>query len=272
LLPAPVVGGQHSGSSLRPQHVELESVLNPSESALQEAAGDAFKRHIVGNSYPGRGLVVGNLGEGRCRLVYWIMGRSAHSQNRRFEANGGVLRTVPVDESKVEDPSLIIYEAMLELPGVQLVSNGDQTRTLRDALTAGGDFSAALETREREPDAPNYTPRISAIIDYRQGAPRVSLSLLKASRFDASQTDRITYRPALPTVGYGLCLTTYRGDGQPLPSFEGDPLVLPCGGSAREVLGQYWQALDAGNRVSLAVKDVAADGSCEDLLVENRHA
>lgn len=238
---------------------------------LSLAAERDFQNHLVENAYPGRGLVIGRLDDERFRIVYWIMGRSEHSRNRRFEAEGGELRTVPVDESLVEDPSLIIYEAMLELPGIQLVSNGDQTRTLRDALEAGGSFGQALETREREPDAPNYTPRISGMIDFRGERPRVLLSLLKASRFDPAYTDRTSFSPATPAPGYGLGLTTYQSDGKPLPSFAGDPLLLPCAGEADQLLERYWRALDADNRVALAVKDVAADGSVERLLVKNRH-
>lgn len=239
---------------------------------LLQSAERAFSSHVAGNPYPGRGLVLGRLGEGRFRVLYWIMGRSLHSQNRRFVADAGTLRTVPVDESLVQDASLIIYEAMLELPGVQLVSNGDQTRTLRDALRSGGDFAGALESREREPDAPNYTPRISGLLDFRGSQPRLSLSLLKAGRFDPAQTDRFTFCPACPAEGLGYALTTYRGDGNPLPSFEGEPLTLPCAGSAEQVLDRYWQALDAGNRVALAVKDIAPDGRSERVLIRNRHS
>src|SRR4051812_45401361 len=119
-----------------------------------------FDRHLRRNPYPGRGLVVGRpAAEEAWLIVYWIMGRSAQSRNRRFVAEAGTLRTEPVDPGAVADPSLIIYEAMLELPGIYLVSNGDQTRTLYEALRAGGSFDSALAQREREPDAPNYTPR-----------------------------------------------------------------------------------------------------------------
>jgi hypothetical protein len=199
------------------------------------------------------------------------MGRSENSRNRRFAAQGGALRTEPVDPAKLRDPSLVIYEAMLELPGRYLVSNGDQTRTVCDALAAGGDFAAALATREREPDAPNYTPRISALLDLRV-APALSLSILRASDADPAQTDRTTFCPAPPPPGVGLGLTTYRGDGDPLPSFRGDPLWLPLEGDAAAVLERYWQALDAGNRVALAVKRIPAAGGASEILVRNRFA
>jgi len=232
----------------------------------------AFALRIEQNAYPGRGLAIGRCGSGDAwLLVYWIMGRSENSRNRRFVAEGGALRTEPVDASRLADPSLVIYEAMLELPGVQLVSNGDQTRTLRDAIAAGGRFEDALATREREPDAPHYTPRISGMLDLRGGAPAVALSILRASAADPAQTDRATFRPAPPPPGLALGLTTYACDGDPLPSFRGDPLWLPLEGGAEEVLERYWAALDAANRVALAVKRVPAGGGAPALLVRNRH-
>jgi IMP cyclohydrolase len=236
-----------------------------------ESAEQNFDRHLRYNSYPGRGLVVGRSStEEAWLVVYWIMGRSAHSQNRRFVAQGSVLQTEPVDPSLVKDPSLIIYEAMLELSGIYLVSNGDQTRTLYETIRAGGTFDAALATREREPDAPNYTPRISAMLDL-QSAPRMlALSLLKANPADPELTDRFAYRPASPPPGLGVGLTTYMGDGSPLPSFQGDPLLLPLEGSVEAVLDAYWEALDADNRVALAVKWIPAQGGESEILVRNR--
>ena len=146
-----------------------------------ERANQCFADHIQQNPYPGRGLVLGRSSiDDAWLIVYWIMGRSAHSKNRRFVAEGAVLRTEPVDLSLVKDPSLIIYEAMLELPGLYLVSNGDQTRTIYETLRAGGTFDDALATREREPDPPNYTPRISAMLDLRNAQGALTLSLLKA--------------------------------------------------------------------------------------------
>lgn len=230
-----------------------------------------FRTHLEQNPYPGRGLVLGHAEDGSLLLIYWLMGRSAHSRNRRFEVDGATLRTVPVDPSQVEDPSLIIYDAMLELPGQQLVSNGDQTRTLRDGLQRGISFEQSLRDREREPDAPNYTPRISGLIDVRGESPELYLSLLKADGFDPDRTCRITYQLALPPKGLGLGLTTYMGDGAPLPSYRGEPLVLPCKGDPAQVLMRYYGALDADNRISVAVKQVDRTGRCLGLLVHNRN-
>jgi len=235
-----------------------------------DTADSNFDRHIRQNPYPGRGLVIGRSSDqGQWVQVYWIMGRSPNSQNRRFVAEGGVLRTEPVDVSKVEDPSLIIYEAMLELPDVYLVSNGDQTRTLHETLEAGGTFDEAVAMREREPDPPNFTPRISAALDVSTTTGTITLSLLKANPIDKELTDRYTYRPANPPPGLGFALTTYMGDGNPLPSFEGDPLLLPCQGDPEAICDAYWDALDEANRVSLAVKAISP-GSDSRVIIRNR--
>lgn len=222
------------------------------------------------NPYPGRGLVIGRSTQQHWLILYWIMGRSAQSRNRRFVADGEVLRTEPVDASLVKDPTLIIYDAMADLPGIYIVSNGDQTRTIYQTLQAGGTFDEALAKREREPDAPNFTPRISGTLDLRQSPGAITLSLLRANPLDTEYTDRFTYRPALPQAGFGFGLTTYRGDGQPLPSFSGDPLLLPLEGTAAEVLDAYWEALNAENRIALAVKEIPLQGGAARLWVHNR--
>lgn len=238
---------------------------------MNEVAGQNFERHIRRNPYPGRGLVVGRASSDDAWLmIYWIMGRSENSRNRRFVAEGGMLKTEPVDPSKVRDPDLIIYEAMLELPGVYLVSNGLQTRDLYETLRSGGTFEETLMRWEREPDAPNYTPRISAMLDLREPPGTIVLSLLKANAANPDLTDRYIIRPAVPPPGLGYCITTYSGDGDPLPSFTGDPLLMPCSGSAEEVLATYWDALDAENRVALAVKHIPAGGGPGVIIVHNR--
>jgi len=203
-------------------------------------------------------------------MLYWIMGRSVQSRNRCFVVEGGTLRTAPVDPALVTDPSLIIYEAMLELPGIYLVSNGAQTRTMYETLSAGGTFDAALAPWQHEPDAPHYTPRISAMLMLAQ--QQVTLSLLKANQINQAYTDRYTYQPAVPAQGLGVGLTTYRGDGNPLPSFTGDPLLLPCAGSPEALLDTYWEALDVHNRVALAVKHIPAHGGVGTIIVRNQQS
>ena len=240
---------------------------------LQTEATANFRRHLQENSYPGRGLVLGRSADGASWLqLYWIMGRSPNSQNRVFVAKGGELCTAAADPSKVEDPSLIIYEAMLELSGVYLVSNGDQTRTVHDAIAMGGTFEEALATREREPDAPNYTPRISGMLDLRAAKPALALHIIRANTIDPALSDHTSFRVAPPPAGYGRCLTTYRGDGKPLPPFEGAPLRLPLAGDGAAVLEAYWEALDADNRVALALKRIPMAGGESAITVRNRFA
>jgi IMP cyclohydrolase len=239
---------------------------------MNDVVRQTFERAISGNPYPGRGLVIGRNAAGEWTLIYWIMGRSEHSRNRQFVAEGSVLRTRAFDPSKVVDPSLIIYEAMLELPGLQLVSNGDQTRTLYEWLSRGSNVEAALEARAHEPDAPHYTPRISGVLDLRGSTPRVCLSILRANPTDPALTDRTFFHVAAPAPGTARGITTYAGDGNPLRSFSGEPLLLPCDGTGAELLDRYFEALDADNRISVAVKTVAADGRCKQLLVRNRYA
>ena len=231
--------------------------------ALLADARRNFEARLAANPYPGRGLVIGRLASGDWLQLYWIMGRSANSRNRRFAAAGPELRTEPLDASRVEDPTNIIYEAMLEAPGLYIVSNGDHTRTVHDALISGGRFEDALAEREREDDAPNYTPRIMGLLDLREGseAARVSLAILRANDADPMWTDRIFFQLAPPPRGLGYGLTTYATDGNPLPPFRGDPLWLPLAGDSDSVLDAYWSALDADNRIALAAKLIPTDGS-----------
>jgi len=251
----------------------MPDARSPTEQATQcRAEAEAnLERHLKKNSYPGRGLVVGRASDAAgWILVYWIMGRSESSRSRRFVVEGATLRTEPTDPSKMRHADREVYEAMLDLPGRHLVGNGEQVRTVHDHLEAGGRFDDALARCEREPDAPNYTPRITALLDLRAAEPALALSVLKANPVDPVHTDRSTFRPAPPPAGLGLALTTYQGDGAPLPSFRGEPLLLPLPGSIDEVLDRYWEALDASNRVSLAVKSISS-GAAGPIRVRNTH-
>lgn len=238
---------------------------------ITDMAAANFQRHLQHNAYPGRGFVIGlSSADASWLMLYWIMGRSAQSRNRRFVADGGTLRTEPVVAGRVEDPSLIIYDAMLELPNRYLVGNGSQVRAIYDALQSGDSFDAALAAWEREPDAPHYTPRISAMLDLSPPPGGLTLSILKANLANPDDTDRFTYRPANPPIGFALSLTTYHSDGHPLPSFTGEPLLLPCVGDHLDVLEAYWHALDADNRVALAVKRIPRDGGPSKITIRNR--
>jgi IMP cyclohydrolase len=237
---------------------------------IYERAQMNFRSHLAENPYPGRGLVLGRPAEDTWTIIYWIMGRSVNSRNRRFVADGGSLRTEPVDVRSVKDPSLIIYEAMLDLPGTYLVSNGDQTRTMYETMLKGGTVEEALATREREPDAPNFTPRINGAISFNGAGGAPVLAILKANLMDPTITDRYYYYPSIPKTGFGFGLTTYSGDGEPLPSFSGDPLLLPCQGDGQDILDSYWNSLSEENRVSLAVKEITGQGTDSKLFVRNR--
>ncbi|MBN2342335.1 MAG: inosine monophosphate cyclohydrolase [Deltaproteobacteria bacterium] len=239
--------------------------------SAKDVAAKNFESHLKNNVYPGRGIVVGKLPTGNFAIVYFIMGRSVNSRNRRFKFDGDRLWTEPVDESKVSDPSLIIYDAMLATNNVHLVSNGDQTKTIYDFYQQGDCFTKALRTREREPDAPNYTPRISAMIDFSGNTPKIYMSVLSANQVDPAFTDNSMFTPALPGNGNGYCLTTYMGDGDPLPSFNTMPLLMPLEGTVDEVLDTYWNALNSENRVSLGVKEIDADGNLVKIVVKNCH-
>ena len=237
-----------------------------------ETASETLDRHIGSNPYPGRGLVVGKSASGEAwQQVYFIMGRSPNSRNRQFAIEGSNLETQPFDPSKVEDSSLIIYEAMLETGKRFLVSNGDQTRTLRDGLETGGTMRSALGQREREPDAPNYTPRITGLLDLHGAEASIGLSILKANKINPCLTDRHYFYPDVPGDGIGYGLTTYMGDGTPLPTFVGDPIFFPLKETAEETLETYWDALDKNNRISLAVKEVALDGSSSRIVFKNKY-
>lgn len=226
---------------------------------------------LKANPYPGRGIVVGQDETGsRLLQVYWIMGRSANSRNRVFAFEGGTLWTEAADPSMVKDPRLIIYRAMRELPGLYVATNGDQTDTVIEVFEAGGAFAEALATRRYEPDAPNFTPRISAVVSLREGAPSAELSVLKKSPL-GDGCDRHLFRLEQFAPGTGHCITTYRGDGDPLPSFEGEPYLLPLAGDAESVADTLWEALNADNRVSLAVKAIDPATGRSSITVRNRY-
>jgi len=205
------------------------------------------------NPYPGRGIIVGMDETGKYLIqVYWIMGRSENSRNRVFviEKNG-VLKTSPFDPTKVKDPSLIIYTAMAQAHKHYAVSNGHQTL---DALSIQEGLDSSLEMWRYEPDSPNYTPRISALLELRISGPQIAeLSLLKKSPF-SDECDRYLYKLAISQPGLGYCITTYNGDGDPLPSFTGDPYLLPLAGGIEDIAQTFWDSLNKDNKVSLAVK------------------
>jgi len=245
---------------------EMEDAMD-----AQQLAETNLNTRLAGNPYPGRGVVLGLDQSGR-RLVqvYWIMGRSENSRNRVFETDGKGVWTEAADPAKCADPSLIIYNAMRELSGVFVVTNGDQTDTICQMLLSGGTLEQALATRAYEPDAPNYTPRISGMFDLRLGHPVAKLCVLRRSAFGGA-TDRLLWRYEAFGRGIGHCITTYMGDGKPLPPFEGEPFALPLAGDLGTIASTLWHALDEANRVSLAAKAIDPTTLDSELVLLNKY-
>ena len=228
---------------------------------------------LKANVYPGRGIVVGLSPDGAHFVqVYWIMGRSANSRNRVFVAENNVVRTAPFDASKVEDPSLIIYNCVRVQGRVHIVTNGDQTDTIADILRMGSTFEDALATRTFEPDAPNFTPRSSAVVNLDDKRHAYQIGIIKTIHNDPGLAVRCIYNYGTALPGVGHFISTYRGDGTPLPSFAGEPQVveIPAGIDATRDL--YWDLLDADNRVSLLVRWIERTTGVAQTRVVNKHA
>ena len=211
-----------------------------------------LKQEIGSTSYPGRGIVIGTSEDGKYAVcAYFIMGRSENSRNRIFVTEGEGIRTEAFDPSKMEDPSLIIYAPVRVLGDTTIVTNGDQTDTIYDLMKEGKTFEESLRTREFEPDAPNYTPRISGIMNVKDGKYDFALSILKSNNCDPSSCQRFTYTYENPKAGEGFFIHTYMRDGNPLPSFEGEPTKVDMTGDIDEFTNNVWTALNADNKVSL---------------------
>ena len=225
------------------------------------------------NPYPGRGIVTGMSPDGRHMVqVYWLMGRSENSRNRVLVEEPEGIRTQAFDPAKLVDPSLIIYWPARQLGQLFFVTNGDQTDTLHTLMAAGTSFEDALMTREFEPDAPNFTPRISGMCDAADEKGGYRLSVLKAMNGDPSRCVRCFYRYDAATPGFGHLIHTYEGDGNPLPSFAGDPHLVPLQASAREAADFYWPLLNAENRVALFARTINRETGAVDTVIVNRHA
>ncbi len=212
---------------------------------------DALKR----DPYPGRGIVVGRSSDGKYAVTaYFIMGRSENSRNRVFIEDGEGISTKAFDESKMEDPSLIIYAPVRVLGNRTIVTNGDQTDTIFENMGKGQSFEESLREREFEPDKPNFTPRISALINVEKGKYDFAMSILKSDNGDDSQCLRYTFTYDSPKAGEGRFIHTYMGDGNPLPSFEGEPERIDIAGDIDEFTDAVWTSLDENNKVSLFVR------------------
>ena len=204
-------------------------------------------------SYPGRGIVIGVSEDGKYAVTaYFIMGRSSNSRNRIFVEEGEGIRTEAFDPSRLEDPSLIIYAPVRVLGDYTIVTNGDQTDTVYDGMKQGKSFEESLMERRYEPDAPNYTPRISGVLHVSEGSFDYQLSILKSDNGDPESDNRYTFSYSSPKAGRGRFIHTYMGDGDPLPSFEGEPTPVRIGGGDIDSFTNgIWNALDEDNKVSL---------------------
>lgn len=207
------------------------------------------------NTYPGRGIFLG-LTPDRIHFVqtYWIMGRSENSQNRLFVEENGFVKTDIFNPTKPYDPSLIIYYPVKTFNNYHIVTNGDQTETIMNALAKGKTFESALNERTYEPDPPNFTPRISGILDLDNEKYAYKLSILKSFWNNSNYCIRNIYNYETAIPGIGHCITTYASDGNPLPSFEGEPFIVRTFNNLEDTSHYYWNLLNPKNKVSLLVK------------------
>ena len=232
---------------------------------------NSIKELLSSNTYPGRGIIIGKSADGKNAMIaYFIMGRSENSRNRIFERFDGGMRTKAFDESKLEDPSLIIYNPFLKREKIDIITNGDQTDTVYNFIEAGKSFEDALMTREFEPDRPNYTPRISGIIYYGDKDFNYSLSILKSADGDPEVCNRYFYRYD-PRAGIGHFIHTYECDGNPIPSFYGEPEVVTLPNTAEELADIVWSNLNNDNKVSLFVRSIPLNGGDPTEIIINKN-
>ena len=231
-----------------------------------------FSEAVKGNTYPGRGIIVGETPDaGKAVAAYFIMGRSENSRNRVFSVRDGAVFTEPFDISKLEDPSLIIYAAVRQKDNHLVVTNGNQTDTVVEGLMSGKDFYKSLEERTFEPDAPNFTPRISAELEFDgKSGFAYRMSILKSADAEGSACNRFGYEYS-PIPGLGHFIHTYECDGSPLPTFSGEPQRIAIPESIDEFAEEIWNALDEDNKISLYVRYTdLATGETETRLF-NKH-
>lgn len=230
-------------------------------------------KELSSNSYPGRGIIVGRTEDGSKAVVaYFIMGRSVNSRNRVFVEEEQGIRTQAFDPSKLTDPSLIIYAPVRVLNNQTIVTNGDQTDTIYEGLSKGLTFEQSLRCREYEPDAPNYTPRISAVLTVEDGCYDFNLSILKSNGANPSGCNRYTFSYENPRAGEGRFIHTYREDGDPIPSFEGEPKPVIISGNIDHFTSYVWENLNNDNKVSLFVRYIdIKTGVCETRIVNKNN-
>ena len=229
----------------------------------------SLKEELSQNAYPGRGIVIGKSLDGtKAVTAYFIMGRSVNSRNRVFVEDGEGIRTQAFDPSKLSDPSLIIYAPVRVLGNKTIVTNGDQTDTIYEGMDHQMTFEQSLRSREFEPDGPNYTPRISGVMHIENGKYNYAMSILKSDQGDPSCCNRFTFAYEHPKAGEGRFIHTYMHDGNPLPSFEGEPKLVAIEEDIDEFTGMLWESLNEDNKVSLFVRYIdIATGKYETRIV-----
>ena len=229
----------------------------------------SLSNELKTNAYPGRGIVIGVSEDGKKAVTaYFIMGRSSNSRNRVFVEEGEGIRTEAFDPSKLEDPSLIIYAPVRVLGNKTIVTNGDQTDTIYEGMDKQNTFEQSLRSREFEPDGPNYTPRISGIMHVEGGSFNYAMSILKSNNGNPSACNRYTFAYSNPVAGEGHFIHTYMHDGDPLPSFEGEPKLVKISGDIDAFTDEVWTSLNEDNKVSLFVRFIdIATGEYETRIV-----
>ena len=232
----------------------------------------SMEKELKSNSYPGRGIVIGKTPDGKKAVTaYFIMGRSENSRNRVFVADGNGIRTQAFDSSKLTDPSLIIYAPVRVLGNKTIVTNGDQTDTIYEGMDRQLTFEQSLRSREFEPDGPAYTPRISGILHIENGSYNYALSILKSSNGDPSGCCRYTYAYEKPLAGEGRFIHTYLHDGNPLPSFEGEPKRVEILQDIDTFANLLWESLNEDNKVSLFVRYIDIQSGAEETRIINKN-
>ncbi|MGN1458299.1 MAG: IMP cyclohydrolase [Acutalibacteraceae bacterium] len=228
-----------------------------------------LKSEISSTTYPGRGIIIGKSADGKNAVIgYFIMGRSENSRNRVFVAEGDDLKTQAFDPSKLVDPSLIIYAPVRSMGKTTVVTNGDQTDTVRDFILDGKTFEDALRTRTFEPDSPNFTPRISGIVECHDNDFSYKLSILKSNCGRENSVLRFFYEYAQPIAGEGHFIHTYKCDGNPIPSFSGEPELVSIDGDIDKFTSDVWESLNADNKVSLFTRFINLEtGAIESRIV-----
>ena len=231
----------------------------------------SMSQRLEGNTYPGRGIVIGKSADGKSAVTaYFIMGRSANSRNRIFTEKNGAVYTEPFDASKVEDPSLIIYAALRQYENNLIVTNGNQTDTVYEGLAAGKSFDDALATREFEPDGPNWTPRISGMLTFDGGDFTYKMSILKSGDAEGSFCNRFGFH-YVPKAGLGHFIHTYVCDGNPIPTFQGEPERVIIPNDIDLFTNEIWNALDENNKISLYVRYIDLETGKETCRMINKN-